>query len=319
MNNHNFYLKKMADCTLVRHQTKRYVLSSLIISALLFVHLYKQFPMSERKSCKNCNGEFSQDDTYCPHCGQKIADKLTFSVLFSNIIENYFSIDGRFFGSLWVLLTKPGVIARKFVDGQRRKFLHPGRFYLFVSLVFFFIFSFSVQNADKQLSNAIKNEIQESKTIDSEWLATDSLDTIFEDNILPQNSNDLTSIKDTVNIRLQNSYDQGINISSNSNLQLLDSLIATDATLDEKYQAMGMSEDAGAFTKNMYSAALKLYENQGRGILKVMYDMFPLVMFLLLPLFALLLNLFLWKKSTFAFHLVFSLYYFTFIFMSLSQ
>ena len=45
-----------------------------------------------------------------------------------------------------------------------------------------------------------------------------------------------------------------------------------------------------------------------------LYDTIPVAMFLLLPLFALLIKLFYWKRGTFAHHMVFSFYFFTFIF-----
>nr|WP_273569107.1 DUF3667 domain-containing protein [Maribacter sp. Hal144] len=34
-------------------------------------------------------------------------------------------------------MLKPGVLARRFIDGKRLKYLHPAQFYLFISVVFF--------------------------------------------------------------------------------------------------------------------------------------------------------------------------------------
>ncbi len=77
---------------------------------------------------------------------------------------------------------------------------------------------------------------------------------------------------------------------------------------------MGMKEDANAFNRRFYAQMLKFYEKQGGGILQALYDTIPIAMFLLLPLFAVLLKLFYWKPATFAHHVVFSFYFFTFIF-----
>ena len=74
--------------------------------------------MSEKETCKNCEESFDPSFDYCPYCGQEATDSLTFSVLFSNTIENYFSIDARFFRSFIPLMIKPGVLARRFVDGK---------------------------------------------------------------------------------------------------------------------------------------------------------------------------------------------------------
>lgn len=98
----------------------------------------------------------------------------------------------------------------------------------------------------------------------------------------------------------------------------LDSLITLNAPQAEKLKAMGLREDAGAFTKRIYTQLLKFYEQQGGGILKALYDIIPIAMFLLLPLFAMLLKLFYWKRGTFAHHMVFSFYFFTFLFTAFS-
>jgi hypothetical protein len=104
------------------------------------------------------------------------------------------------------------------------------------------------------------------------------------------------------------------NITFGFKRQLLDSLITIVAPLDQKFEAMGMKEGANAFSRRFYEQMLKFYEKQGGGILQVLYDTIPIAMFLLLPLFALFLKIFYWKPATFAHHLVFSFYFFTFIF-----
>ena len=77
---------------------------------------------------------------------------------------------------------------------------------------------------------------------------------------------------------------------------------------------MGMKEDAGVFTTKVYIQLLKLYEQRGGGILQSLYDTIPIAMFFMLPLFAILLKLFYLRRGTFAHHIVFSFYFFTFIF-----
>ena len=95
---------------------------------------------------------------------------------------------------------------------------------------------------------------------------------------------------------------------------MLDSLIASGAPQAEKLMAMGKKEDAGVFSTKVYAQLLKLYEQRGGGILQSLYDTIPIAMFFLLPLFALLLKLVYWRRATFAHHLVFSFYFFTFLF-----
>ena len=290
------------------------------VAWFLFVFLDKVFQMPTTQQCKNCEESFDASFEYCPYCGQEATDNLTFGVLFSNTIENYFSIDARFFSSFATLMLKPGVLARRFVDGKRLKYLHPAQFYLFISVVFFFIFSFTVRKADTEVSEAIKKGFKKeiSLELDSVALNADSLGISKAKNALKKNQ-ELIGISDEELKELDSvitSDPEAANISFGFERKLLDSLIAVGAPLDQKYEAMGMKEDADGLKRRFYAQMLKFYEKQGGGILQVLYDTIPIAMFLLLPLFAVLLKLFYWKPATFAHHLVFGFYYFTFIFTS---
>ncbi len=106
--------------------------------------------------CKNCDSPLKEEFKYCPECGQKVDDELNLRVLFNNTISNYFSVDARFFRSFIPLMFKPGFLARKFVEGKRLRYLHPAQYYLFVSVVFFFIFSFNVREYNATVDKAIK-------------------------------------------------------------------------------------------------------------------------------------------------------------------
>jgi hypothetical protein len=213
---------------------------------------------------------------------------------------------------------KPGVLARRFVDGKRLKYLHPAQFYLFFSVVFFFIFSFNVRKADNEVTQALKKGFSKDLTIDSLQLKKDSLNlelakkTIKENPVLTGISDEDLSALDSVISAERNAPD----VSFGFERDVLDSLIAIDASQASKLEAMGLEEDASVFTQKFYEQMLKFYEQKGAGILNTLYDTIPIAMFFMFPLFAVLLKLFYWKRATFAHHMVFSLYFFTFIFTS---
>ncbi len=271
----------------------------------------------ETTQCKNCEISFDASFEYCPYCGQESADNLTFGVLFSNTIENYFSIDARFFRSFVPLMLKPGVLPRRFVDGKRLKYLHPAQFYLFISVLFFFLFSFSVRRADTEVSQALE------KTFDQE-IKLDSVVSKQQDSVaieearkaLKQNqrfigmSDEELAALDSVMV----SNPTNTNLSFSFKREKLDSLIAIGAPEEEKLEAMGMDENASGFKRHLYQQGLKFYERKGDGIIQTLYDSIPIAMFLLMPLFAILLKIFYWKRGNFAHHMVFSFYYFTFLF-----
>ena len=121
---------------------------------------------NNNKACKNCEEEFQEEFEFCPYCGQKAKEDLTIGVLFYNTISNYFSFDARFFKSFLPLMFRPGYLARKFVEGKRLLYLHPAQYYLFVSVVFFFLFSFQAREYTQKMDNVLKKGF-ENDTISS--------------------------------------------------------------------------------------------------------------------------------------------------------
>ena len=275
--------------------------------------------MAATEQCKNCDKQFENSFDYCPYCGQEKADKLTFGVLFSNTISNYFSIDARFFKSFIPLLIKPGVLARKFVDGKRLTYLHPAQFYLFISVVFFFLFSFSVRQTDNQFNQMLKEGFSKDATLDSLQEVKETIQPNIEgvvtnlDSLSGIPSEELEELKMVID-----SVEQGPEVGFDFDRNLLDSLIANNAPHEEKLKAMGMDDDAGFLTQRFFEQMLKFYEQQGDGIIQAFYDTIPIAMFLMLPLFAFLLKIFYWKRGIFAHHMVFSFYFFTFLFTAFS-
>lgn len=272
--------------------------------------------MAEARRCKNCDTPCAPEYRFCPECGQELADNLTFTVLFHNTIENFFSIDARFFKSFVPLMFKPGVLARRFVDGKRLRYLHPAQFYLFFSVLFFFIFSFSVRKADSQVSEAL------SKGFDKE-IVPDTLK-IEQDSVAIEKAREAMK-KNQKFIGLSDEEMQEIDsamVSGQGNpgwtfsfdRDNVDSLIAAGAPEKELFMAMGMKEDADALTRRFYAQALKIYQQKGDGILQTFYDTIPIAMFFMLPIFAFLLKIFYWRRASFAHHMVFSFYFFTFLF-----
>jgi len=251
--------------------------------------------MTSKYQCKNCEESIDPSFYYCPYCGQETANTLTVGVLFSNTIKNYFSIDARFFKSFIPLMTKPGVLARLFVDGKRQLYLHPAQFYLFISIVFFFIFSFTIRQADDEVSKALEIGFDKDLPIDSSTVKMDSVGVKAIDSVITASQKNSGAL-------------------INFQKETLDSMIASGAPQSEKLLAMGMEEGTGVFFTKVYIQLLKLYEQKGGGILQALYDTIPISMFFLLPLFALLLKLLYWKRGTFAHHIVFSFYFFTFLF-----
>jgi len=276
----------------------------------------------EIKDCKNCEQPFNQAYEYCPHCGQKDKDELTISVLFYNTISNYFSFDARFFKSFIPLLFRPGYLARKFIEGKRLLYLHPGQLYLFIAVVFFFLISFKTNEQARKMDEELAGAFERTEVIDSLSVeeiearsVKDSLDREKARLALKKNSffTGMTEkqIDSLVDSEKFNTKKADIDLFGKE----VDSLIDANAPDTEIYKSMGLKEDDSAFKKRLYRQLLKFMKSKEAGsIYLAFYDAAPIAMFFILPIFALILKLFYRKRGRYAHHLVFSFYFFSFLF-----
>jgi hypothetical protein len=274
-------------------------------------------------NCKNCEQPFDEGFEFCPHCGQKVNDELTIGVLFYNTISNYFSFDARFLKSFIPLLFRPGYLAKEFIKGKRLLYLHPAQMYLFISVVFFFIFSFTVREQEETLNKEFKK-------------ATEKIDLTMIDSVAVREQDSLTriEIRETLEKNkfltgmTDNAIDSIVNmdvipkkndISIGFNEDKIDSLLKANAPDKDIYKIMGLEEDDGWIWRKLYAQALKFYKARDAGnIVSAFYDTVPIALFFVLPIFAFILKLFYFRRGRFAHHLVFSFYYFSFVFTVLS-
>jgi cell division protein FtsL len=275
--------------------------------------------------CPNCEKEFAEGFEFCPHCGQKAKEELTLGVLFYNTIANYFSFDARFLKSFIPLMFKPGYLAKKFLEGKRLLFLHPAQMYLFISVIFFFLYSFNVRDAVQEINQNIqKQNLRNEQLKDSLKSQEPVVDSVkLEKLIAPlkegpmltgMSDEDVKKVDSIVKANNKKEFSNNfLNFDFNENK--IDSLIAIDAPNEVIYKAMGMGDDAGFLTHKFYAQMLKFYKDRGIGsILQTFYDSIPLAMFFLLPIFAFILKIFYFRRGRFSHHLVFSFYFFSFLF-----
>lgn len=275
-------------------------------------------------TCKNCEKAYEDSFQFCPHCGQKTDDELTMGVLFYNTISNYFSFDARFFKSYLPLMLRPGYLANKFIEGKRLLYLHPAQMYLFISVVFFFLFSIITRDAIQEFDTDLKKGFDSTKAVLDTIQSKPLLDSVQVQELSKtlKNNNiglDVKSYQEMDSLITSNKDNPVVHSDFNFGEKNIDSLIAAGAPDPVILKAMGLNDDAGAFKKKLYRQALKFYKQRSGGsILQAFFDSIPIAMFILLPIFALLLKLFYFKKGRFAHHLVFTFYFFSFLFMVFS-
>jgi hypothetical protein len=273
--------------------------------------------------CKNCERSFQEEYDFCPYCGQRSKDDLTIGLLFYNTISNYFSFDARFFKSFIPLMTRPGYIPRRFVEGKRLRFLHPAQFYLFISVIFFFLFSFIARKQQLEFNKSMEKGIESIKIIDTTKINEKFhvVDSTIVNNIQDQ-INDNEIIKDAMGNEQIKSLDSLITLNVDQEkkplnfnfTKKLDSLIEIGAPEEEQLKAIGMKDSVSKFNRKIYKQLLKVYKQRGGGVVQAFYDSVPIAMFFLLPIFAFILKIFFYNRGRFSHHLVFSFYYFSFLF-----
>ncbi len=105
----------------------------------------------KEKNCLNCGTIVA--GKYCQSCGQENAEpKDTVLGLIQHFVYDITHFDGMFFSSLKMLLFRPGMLTRKYMEGKRASYLNPIKMYVFTSAIFFLIF-FTFLNPVKSLKD----------------------------------------------------------------------------------------------------------------------------------------------------------------------
>ena len=91
-------------------------------------------------NCLNCGA--LRDGTYCSHCGQSAHIHRSISAFWHDILHGVLHFDGKFWRTIPLLAWRPGELTRRYVHGERAKFISPMALFLFAIFMMFAIFSF---------------------------------------------------------------------------------------------------------------------------------------------------------------------------------
>lgn len=91
-------------------------------------------------NCLNCGAPLTS--AFCADCGQRVVPPHpTMGELAGDAFAELSGWDGKFIETFRLLLRKPGELTRRFIEGQRVRFISPVRLYLTISLVYFVVAS----------------------------------------------------------------------------------------------------------------------------------------------------------------------------------
>ncbi len=245
--------------------------------------------------CENCAAPLQ--GPYCHRCGQHDFDiNRSFGHTFLEALENFFHFDTKLFRNIVTLLFRPGRLTADFNGGKRASQVPPFRFYVFISILFFFL-------------TFIDGDRKSPLVYDPEQPAA-SPDTAAGSN--PGTTDDSTP--------------------ATKPLRRVDQLrAAADAIREEAVQDLNAAEETAApaatpartprpepaFVRALVAKAEKMQDPHGRAqVGHAFLGALPKLLLLCLPFFALYTR-FLFRKSgrVYLQHLVLALHFHTFVFI----
>ncbi len=234
--------------------------------------------------CRNCGAALT--GRYCSQCGQReTGGDLTFSDLISEFIGEIFTWDSRIWRTLVPLLFRPGFLTTEFMAGRRVRYVPPLRLYLIISFILFLSLSFS-----RVVAIDIRDAGDEAVGVD----------------VADPNDRAMTGpIGITVDREGEESPEAGLEIHGTDD----GGTVSVDIA----------GEDSPAWVKDLERRIEKnaaSLEDNPREFVSELLEYLPQMMFLMLPLFALLLRVcYLFAPYHYLHHLVFSLNYHSFTFL----
>ncbi len=91
--------------------------------------------------CANCGATLG--GPFCQACGQKASGPdVSLHDFFHEAFHEFLHVDGKIVQTLRMLLTKPGMLTKEFLDGRRVRYISPLRVYLSCSVIFFALAAF---------------------------------------------------------------------------------------------------------------------------------------------------------------------------------
>jgi hypothetical protein len=112
-------------------------------------------------NCLNCAAELT--GPYCRMCGQKARVRRSVGAILHDIVHGVLHLDGKFWRTLPPLLWWPGDLTRRYVHGERAKFVSPMAMFLFSIFLMFAVLSIygvSLANLNVDLDAATKANIE---------------------------------------------------------------------------------------------------------------------------------------------------------------
>lgn len=258
----------------------------------------------EENDCLNCGTTL--EGKFCYNCGQEnLQIKESFGHMMTHAISDYFHFDHQFFHTLKPLLFNPGKLTTEYMAGHRVQYLHPVKMYIFISLVYFVLLFKSNTPEIVKITDSEANTEQ----------STDSLKTTLKNGI--NNSVILSPAQKKV---INNKVDFKADSIKNAN-----AVAHKKDTIKTYQQYLAVQQKLPAnkrdnFIEQYLEKKQFQWAHDGKSANEIinegMKHNLPKMMFLFLPLFALILKIaFIKNKKFYVEYLIYSFHFHCFLFL----
>ncbi|MEZ0494881.1 DUF3667 domain-containing protein [Sphingomonas sp. IW22] len=90
-------------------------------------------------SCLNCGTTLIGE--HCHQCGQAAHVHRSIGAIWHDLLHGVLHLEGKLWGTLPLLITRPGELTRRYIDGQRARFVSPMAMFLFSVFTLFAVLS----------------------------------------------------------------------------------------------------------------------------------------------------------------------------------
>ncbi len=96
---------------------------------------------THEKNCLNCGARLT--GPFCAECGQKAHIHRSVRAFFQDFVQGLFNFEGKIWRTLPMLALRPGEMTRRYIAGERARFISPVALYLFTVFAMFAALNFS--------------------------------------------------------------------------------------------------------------------------------------------------------------------------------
>ena len=91
--------------------------------------------LTHERNCLNCGAALAGE--FCHACGQRSHVHRTLTSFFHDLLHGLLHFEGKIWNTLPLLVWKPGELTRRYIDGERAKFVSPIALFLFSIFLMF--------------------------------------------------------------------------------------------------------------------------------------------------------------------------------------